>query len=99
MGFDAGVNPDGDADKAPPSGRLGRHADVAATLSLALSGAAVLGFVAYVFLAARWSHEQCGSLVTHVVIGLAQGGEWLLLLGFLVGVVALLGVPVSKAEP
>ena len=67
------------------------HADGLASWALALQGAAILGFVGYVVLGSRWDHEECSSFASHVPIGLAQFGEWLLLAGFLLGVAALFG--------
>lgn len=75
----------------PQGGILRRHADGLASWSLALQGAAGLSYVGYVLLGIRWDHEECSSLTSHVPIGLAQGGSWLLLAGFLLGVAALFG--------
>jgi hypothetical protein len=75
----------------PKGGILRRHADGLASWSLALQGAAVLGYLGYVLLGSRWDHEPCGSLASQVPIGLAQAGSWLLIAGFLVGVAALFG--------
>jgi hypothetical protein len=71
-------------DPSPPRGRVG-------VVVVALQNAAVLGYVGYVLLGVRWDHEECGSLASHVPIGLAQAGSWLLLAGFLAGIAALFG--------
>jgi hypothetical protein len=76
----------------PPGSRAVRRArlaDAIASWVLVLDGLALLALIGKVILEGRWTHLECESVESHVLGGLVQGAEWMLLAALVGGIGAL----------
>jgi hypothetical protein len=66
-----------------------RLADASASWALVLDSLALLALIGKLILEDRWTYLECESVESHVLGGLVQGAEWILLASFAGGIGAL----------